>query len=105
MNKTIVTTVMTLTAMGSLLLITSCSSANLGTMRGDEHGIIRIEGDARGIEAYHQGMHGLVESAKNEKGEARSTHAVYVEKERERSRRQIEYKSPFANFLGLGGQK
>jgi hypothetical protein len=93
----------TVVVSGVLLSMVACSSAGFGTMRGDEYGIIEIKGDARGIEAYHQGLQGTIEAAKNAEGKASSAHSLYVTKEVERTKR-MQHTSPFAQFLGMGGQ-
>lgn len=79
--------------------VSACSSAGFGTMTGSEHGIMEIRGDARGIEAYYQGLHGVVETAKQGDGSAPSTHEVYRIKEVERSRRHLESRSLFERVL------
>ena len=73
-------------------------------MNGSEHGIFEMRGDARGIEAWSQGMHGLIEGAKNVEGQAPSTHTVYMQKEKERTIQRINYRSPFERFFNGGGQ-
>lgn len=86
----------------SLLLVfmTGCGNTSFGSFNGDEHGIFEMRGDARGIEAYSQGMHGMIEGSKTETGAAPVTMDLYKHKETQRT-----YRSPFKNFLKRGGDE
>lgn len=86
----------------SLLGMSACSSTGFNSMNGNEHGIIEIRADARGIEAYHQGLHGMVEASKNAEGKAELAHETYRFKERERTEQKK--LSPFAGFLGASNK-
>jgi hypothetical protein len=84
-----------------LLSVSACSGATgFNNLQGSEYGIIEIRADARGIEAYHQGLHGMVESAKNAEGQATLTHETYRFKERERTAQKT--LNPFSGFLSAG---
>ena len=100
MNKGIL--VLLCCSVGVVTSFSACSSVGFGAMKGSDHGILEIRGDARGIEAYHQGINGIIESAKNSEGQAVVTNKLYQYKERQRTEQA--YVNPFAQFLQMGTQ-